>query len=245
MHRWIRFGTTTKVCTVDPPYYPPPAPLISLADQFTANAYFLTSLGGFANPVEKRLPAPGGVFPINHPLLHYSLWGISLITPPFSFGATVSVTNQFGDQVLTISGPPVGLLAPALKNQAGTPPAENHYTCYQCNGQPVNQAVTLVDQFDQWSTTVLFPLLLCTPARKELASGQVFPIVDPKQHYVCYVFEPADPNVFPATLTDQFVTGLPGTLRDANILCVPTDKTQVIVIATEPSSWGRLKQMYR
>lgn len=232
-----------KVYFDDQPYLLPQTQVV-LQDYLSGNVFHVNWIESFANPAEKQLPPPGGVFPIHDPDLHYSWWAISTIIPPKTSGSTmISVSNQFGDQTLGINGYPRFLLAPALKNQPGTPPLKNHYTCYECSGQPVTRNVTLVDQFDTWSATAMTPVWFCVPAQKTTMSNMVYPIVDPRLHYVVYDLQPGDPNVFTATFTDQFVTVQPMTLRGPNLLMVPTERTGVT--PNSSSTWGRLKRLYR
>src|SRR5205823_3868406 len=148
---------------------------------------------------------------------------------------------QFGDQTLNVTQA-VYLLNPALKNQQGTIPPRNHYKCYLCNGQPVNVPVTLTDQFDIWSTTVMVPRFFCNPASKQDPTGN-YPIVDPNQHYICYEFQPEDPGQFTATFQDQFVPNGPLSLGPSRWLCVPTYKLGVT--GTHGDTWGRMKMLYR
>lgn len=223
----------------------PPIPAnipVVLDDQFMHNQpHMVQFLERWMNPVEKRLPE-GLVFGITKPFLHYTWWRID----PAPFTATAVVTNQFGDQTLTIHDA-LWLLNPALKNQSGPPPNENHYKCYLCDGQPVTKQVLLTDQFDQWSAQVLFPRYFCNPAEKRVGpvpGGQVYPIIDPNQHYVCYEFQPPDPQAFPAVISDQFIQP-PQTIdaHNSQWLCVPTFKQSWT--ANEKNTWGKLKQLYR
>lgn len=212
-------------------------PLI-LTDQFESTQPLSFQLEWFMNPTEKRVVSTGQVYPINDLITHYSWWRIA---EPDPFGALVAADNQFGTQSLRVHEG-VYLLNPALKNQAGTPPIKNHYKCYACDGQPVNRPVVLQDQFGTWQAIATFPRYFCNPVRKTEAAAD-HPIVDPKQHYVCYEIQPPDPAVNVAFMFDQFVHDLNMTLTPGTFLCVPTDKTGVV--STRSSTWGRLKVIYR
>jgi hypothetical protein len=111
----------------------------------------------------------------------------------------------------------------------------------------VNVPVLLVDQFGACSTFVTFPRLFCNPVQKQMGppggGGQIHPIVDPNQHYVCYEFTPEDPRPFIASMSDQFFNDIPMTLHPSRLLCVPTYKQ--VATPSEKSTWGRLKLIYR
>jgi len=88
----------------------------------------------------------------------------------------------------------------------------------------VSRDVSLVDQFESTTPTVVKPEYLCTPVDK---NGEG--IVDPVNHLTCYrlssrePFEPRD-----VTVVDQFaeqdLRALRGQCRKADILCVPSTK---------------------
>jgi len=224
-----------KVYQINAPV-PPFEPItVTLTDQFGSFTHTVGMLQRFMTPVEKIHPP--ATYPINDPVLHYSWWGIS--QQPFS--AQVAVTNQFGDQGFTL-GDAQYLLNPAVKNQPGPPPIANHYKAYVCQGAPVVVTVGMIDQFDTWQATVLQPLYFLTPVTKQLG-GSVFPILDPNQHYVCYVIQPIDPTPFTASMTDQFIPNFTMQLQPGSMICVPTYK-QTATPAV-PDTWGRLKRLYR
>jgi len=93
---------------------------------------------------------------------------------------------------------------------------------------------------------VTFPRFFCNPVEKQVGdpgSGQVYPILNPNQHYICYEYQPEDPTPHPAVITDQFITDRSVDLHPSRLLCVPTDKTSVT--STGSSTWGRIKVLYR
>lgn len=221
-------------------YHTQPVPFgtpVVLGDQFGVYTHDVNELVMFANPVEKQLD-DGTVSPINDPRLHYAWWRIS----PHPFDRLVAATNQFGDQTFRI-GEPRFLWNPATKNEPGIdPPLANHYKCYDCIGAPIERVVTLTDQFGVWQTMVHIPLLFCNPAEKAVPGAPQYPIVDPRQHYVCYEFD-ADPQTYTAFFTDQFLREQQVALGPSDLLCVPTDK--VDPTPTSQGTWGRVKTMYR
>lgn len=234
-----------KVYFVNPPIpYPVPGPPVTLMDQFTTSTHLVEVLDRFMNPTEKTVfdPPPARTYPINDPILHYAWWRIS----PQPFTALVTATDQFGDHTLNVFDARY-LLNPALKNVHGEPPLRNHYKCYDCQGQPVNVNVMMNDQFGSWQATVTFPRFFCNPVEKRIAvpgtEEQIYPILDTKQHYICYEYQTEDPNHHPAIITDQFVTDRTVDLGPSRLICVPTDKTGIT--STGSSTWGRIKVLYR
>ncbi|MBI1795557.1 MAG: hypothetical protein HYR74_00740 [Candidatus Eisenbacteria bacterium] len=227
-----------KVYVASTPAPPPPFPVL-ITDQFTPTAvqHFVNPLQMWMNPVEKTVLSTHQTFPISDPITHYSWWPIS----PQPFAATVTATNQFGDQTLNVHDG-VFLLNPALKNEQGPPPARNHYKCYLCDGATISVPLQLVDQFDTWQTNLLIPRFFCNPAMKQDPTG-TYPIVDPNQHYICYEFQPYDPGQFSATFSDQFVPNAPIFMGPAQWICVPTIKQSVV--GTNKNTWGKLKMLYR
>lgn len=226
-----------KVYLTDPA--PGPTMTYRLLDQFGPYDHFVIQLERFMNPTQKQVLG-GGLSDITNPDLHYSWWAVS----PQPFSAVVGAVNQFGDYTLNVHDA-VYLLNPALKNQPGaTPPTANHYKCYLCDGPPVDVPVVLTDQFGPFQTAVALPRYLCNPVEKLIVeTGQVYPIEDPNQHYVCYEFLPPDLSTYTATMTDQFVTDHPMVLGPSELLCVPTFKTEPTGAST--GTWGRLKVLYR
>jgi hypothetical protein len=227
-------------------YLMPPLPMtpplpVQLTDQFGSFPHHVEALERYMNPTEKTVfqPPPGGTFPVNDPLLHYSWWRIS----PVPFAAFVTAVNQFGDFNFNVRDG-IYLLNPSVKNDPGTTlPPRNHYKCYDCDGPPVNFQVRMFDQFGPWEAIVGVPRYFCNPVEKQVSGAPPNPIVDLNQHYVCYEFQPEDPNIYPATITDQFITNLQTPLGPSRWLCVPTYKTGVT--ENRKDTWGKLKQLYR
>jgi hypothetical protein len=212
---------------------------IVLSDQFVTNVvHDATVLEWFQNPTVKQVPGQPP-FVITNDRLHYTWWRIN----PHPFQATVQALNQFGDQTLQV-GPPRYLLNPATKNDPGPIPVANHYKCYDCVGQPVNRPVTLTDQFGIWQAQATVPRFFCNPVLKEnQLNGNVYPILDPMQHYVIYELEPPDPRLFNGVVTDQFLQQRVLELQPGRFLAVPTHKERVT--SNRADSWGRIKTIYR
>lgn len=218
-----------------------PLPPVQLRDQFGIFQHNVEKLDFYMNPTEKVVvqPPPGGTFPINDPVLHYAWWRIT----PQPFSGTVTAVNQFGDHTINVFDA-IYLLNPSVKNDpSGQVPPRNHYKCYDCSGPPVLFQLRLFDQFGPWDVQVGTPRWWCNPVEKQVAGQPPHPIFDPNQHYICYDFQPPDPAIHPATITDQFVNQANVQLGPSQWLCVPTYKSGIV--ETRKDTWGKLKQLYR
>jgi len=197
---------------------------------------------GFANPTAKT--HDGVTYPILDPVAHQMWWRFTY--PPTQPSRTVLVTDQFGTGMVTL-GNPLFLVNPALKNPPvppPPPPVRNHYVCYSVIGsQPLNKAVTLVDQWGTRSYVVVTPRLLCNPVQKyDSATNTNYPVIDPKAHLMCYEIRETVPGPMNnVTASDQFGVWtfqvLPGTL-----LCVPALKDNPV--SNRSSTWGQIKALY-
>jgi len=184
------------------------------------------------NPVQKT--ANGVVYPITNPNAHLACYPISESTQPTP---TVVVANQFGSATLAPSQPNL-LCVPSWKSLTGppgkspnTPPNLNHFTCYPVtvkSGAYNPPPVLLKDEFasSPVSATVSpIPSELCLPTEKILPSGQVFPIINPTLHLLCFPVTPT-PIVPRVWDENQFGTS-PITISSTKWLCAPSTKTVV------------------
>lgn len=215
-----------------------PGPIL-LRDQFGPSGHDVVFLDLFMNPTAKTEMQSGAHYPIHHHDLHYAWWLIS--EQPFQ--ATIAFENQFGGGQLEL-GPARYLLNPALKEQVNGPlPVANHYKCYDCLGPPVQRSIRMDDQFGGWVAGNFHPRFFCTPTDKQRPGGPVEPVLDPDQHYICYQFQPPDPQVRTVPIRDQFILTSVA-LGPGRMLCVPTLKHEVT--STRPrETWGRIKLIYR
>ena len=142
----------------------------------------------------------------------------------------VRVTNQFGQQTLSVVKP-WDLCLPAEKNLIPSDFNTNHFKCYRVRGKGFTQrTVTLTDQFESKNTIVLVPQLLCNPADK---NGEGVP--NPGGHLTCYKIKDAagQPKFTPQNVTvrDQFAQQdfktLRGDCRKVSYLCVPSLKEEL------------------
>lgn len=194
---------------------------VTLQDQFGIVRTRVVRPNRFCNPVSKNdLPT----FDLGAHLKRYKLEAIPL--QPVFIPLTVSVENQFGLQDLLVRQR-TSLFVPSQKERLPKPLALDHFTCYSVTGSPVNEQVTLVDQFDVQDgrverPTVLEPVTLCAPTIKT-ANGVVTPVTDPEWHLVCYRIE--DRRFRPRTVLvrNQFGRELVRVVRPVE-LCVPSLK---------------------
>jgi hypothetical protein len=96
----------------------------------------------------------------------------------------------------------------------------DHYTCYTVDPESKFQTriVKLADQFGTSKDTVVSPVRLCAPTRK---NG--LPLIRPRLHLVCYRITSMTRGRRVA-VRNQFglARGLPGVRQ---LLCVPSTKT--------------------
>jgi hypothetical protein len=217
-------------------------PTVMLTNQFTpaGTPGIVTKVGAVSlhcNPVQKTITSttPPTVYPITNPNAHLLCFGITAQQPSM----TVIVTNQFGQGELVTSSP-TKLCLPTWKSLTGPPgkkpnqpPGLGHFTCY-----PVTYAATgprfkppagvlLQDQFAPQPVTakVGAPELLCLPTQKTLASGKVFPIINPAAHLLCFGVSPT-PIINPVFDQNQFGTNQV-TIKPTKYLCLPSYKDLV------------------
>jgi len=212
-------------------------PGVRLINQFSPNG-FIPAINPVVivhcNPVQKTLPS-GQVFPITNPFAHLACFPIAVASPVPT--PTVVVTNQFGSATLVPAQPNL-LCVPSWKSLTGppgmtptTPPGLNHFTCYPVrviSGGYHPPPLRLADEFAPNgvpATVSPIPSELCLPTEKILPTGQVFPIINPSQHLLCFPVSqtPIIPQVWDE---NQFGTSQV-TIRSTKWLCPPSTKVVV------------------
>jgi hypothetical protein len=193
---------------------------VTLADQFVTGQVTVKRPIRLCNPGDKN--GEGVLDPTSH-LMCYKI-----SAPPFT-QRTVLAQNQFGDNYLRIIRPE-SLCNPAAKNFIESDLQINHYKCYKARSlnrfQP--RTVTVQDQFETRTGTLIKPMLFCNPVDK---NGEG--ILDPSAHQTCYKFQAdGSPFVSPTiNVLDQFgaldLRTIAGTCRKADLLCVPSLKTEL------------------
>lgn len=112
----------------------------------------------------------------------------------------------------------------------GILPAEkkHHYKCFDINGPPVNQSVTLSDQFGTQTVQVLEPVYLCPPAKKNNQYGNL-----ESPHLKCYNIFGQDPGDS-VRLKSQFGLEPNVSVGQARMLCTPVKKGVVFPVPHPP-----------
>ena len=208
---------------------------IRLINQFSPNGFIpviTPTVTVHCNPVQKT--ASGVVYPITNPNAHLACYPISETTQPTP---TVVVTNQFGSATLVPSQPNL-LCVPSWKSLTGppgksptTPPNLNHFTCYPVSvksGAYHPPTVLLQDEFASAPVSASVnpvPSELCLPTEKILPSGQVFPIINPTLHLLC--FQVSQTPIIPQVWDENQFGTSPITISSTKWLCAPSTKTVV------------------
>jgi len=212
-------------------YVPEPIGEVDLYDQFhdELNVTVYEPMF-FANPVEKTVLPGGAPTPIEHQDEHYVFYPMDETFEK----SGVPITNQFGNQNLTIFDP--ALLAVPSEKISWEQPL-NHFKTYWAEWPlepppqwepPLPVDVQLEDQFVTINATVWEPYLFANPVEKWKMVGKEevrTPIWDPKDHLTLYYIDSwADPQEWDVEVTNQF--GINQVLRVAGpfYLAVPTGK---------------------
>jgi len=219
---------------------------VGLRDQFGQFNVLDMVFDKFSTPAEKIVFNADGTtttYPMINPDIHMDWWRINYPQP----SRVVMGTDQFG-KAPWVLGDARYLLVPSLKNvpPPATVPAWNHYLCYDAlTGPLVSKPVILVDQFGNVQVVVLRAKYFCNPVEKtvgDAANQTVYPIIDYNAHLACYVVDNPQPSFHPITTIDQF--GYWQTqIYQNDCLCVPALKDYPL--ATEKSTWGKVKALYR
>jgi cysteine-rich repeat protein len=195
---------------------------VVLKDQFESKLTTVIKPKFFCNPVEKTVDIL--TTPIFDRFAHLKCYGIKDARtdprqPRFE-KRDVLVLNQFGEQVLTVTGPST-LCLPTQKDPLPPPELLDHYKCYKVRGARVNLAARLVDQFHIEEVKVGAPATLCTPVSKE---GR--PIRNDLTHLTCYKIRAPKFDPLEISVLNQFG---PESVRvtSASTLCVPSSKVEL------------------
>jgi hypothetical protein len=193
---------------------------VILEDQFdtlVVETGTLVKIDYFANPVNKNDEG------IADPNAHLIWYRFIPTHAPVTY--KVMVTNQFGDQKLIV-GDPEYLLVPAEKIEPGSefPELLDHYKCYPVKryDPPINQFVSLDDQFGHEDVEVIKPVWFCNPCSKN--DEEIISEVD---HLVFYEITPRDKYFIDITAVDQFDT------YDLHV-----DSSRWLGVPTEKLAWS-------
>ncbi|MGD2109545.1 MAG: IPTL-CTERM sorting domain-containing protein [Phycisphaerae bacterium] len=207
---------------------------VGVRDQFMTEeeAVHLATIDLLANPAAKN-ESP---YDEDHHLLWYTL--------DKNVGEcrqTVTVNNQFGEQVFELNRLREYVLVPARKDPHQPPEDLDHFLCYEVIGDTDEHGAYFIqDQFMPGGQNLpVGPArYFCNPVRKD-HGGVVTPIEHPEDHLVFYdiLNLPMGPIV---SVDDQFVTGQALQVVELRYLGVPTSKDGVQSTDCIPtvSEWG-------
>lgn len=184
------------------------------------------------------------VTPMTNPNHHLAMYQLN---PQPIIPRTVQISNQFdpspgAGQSLMVSDARF-LLVPSGKiplpgTQPSPSPDLDHYKCYAAGGNRVNTFPTLLDEFINENTFVLWPVLFCNPTIK-IHSSVTTNIQNNRDHLTCYatvgtgfagIVNP--PGV---GIRNQFGTvGVP--VLQPDLFCVPSAKLSWALVLPPPTT---------
>jgi hypothetical protein len=161
---------------------------------------------------------------------HLTMYGAAANLVPHLIVETV---DQFGPRTLEVVAARV-LLVPTQKltvdgvvTKLDEPTKLNHFWCYEVNGEPVDQDVTLEDQFRSDKLRVEQPVLFCNPVEKRVGGKLVGKIVEEEVHVTCYdLHGPQRTEATRVGIKNQLETDT-FTITAFELLCVPSAKGEV------------------
>lgn len=218
--------TTTSTSTTVPEHFQcyevkPSAfvgPPITAIDQFGTVSLTLRAPNRLCPPASKNAE------PINDATEHVT--GYRAKAASFSRRFNQTVVNQFGSIQLDVIKPDMLMLPTAKDGVAIVLPAGDHFTCYKVKrsrGTPkfVRQTVTVADQFQTVTETLIKPVRLCAPTNKN--GGDPTAPSHPG-HLLCYKAKSQVKfGTEVHTITNQFGTSQV-TVIHRKELCVPSLK---------------------
>jgi hypothetical protein len=194
------------------------------------------SLRYFGNAVAKT--HDGVLTSIGDSDRHLSLYDI---TTPTTQNWLVSVDNQFGREILTVTGP-VMLAVPTWKEEHGFPVWLDHYLLYRViEGADVQEVVDLEDQWHKESgVEVHRPVYFANPAGKaspyvDWGPGMPLIIENEDEHLVFYeiVGETFQKDVIILNQLHQQHQTI--SVEEAQLLAVPSEKISFEPVEPEPA----------
>jgi hypothetical protein len=173
---------------------------IHLEDQFGTFNATVGDASLFGNPAEKV--HGGSTTPVTNPDHHLTVYNLTCEGEPGEW--FVEVDNQFGDQVLTVSGP-VGLAVPTQKEGHEPPVGLDHFLLYEVvQGSSLDVVVGLNDQFGQEPEVLVYePVFFANPVRKT-HGGDITEIENPERHLVFYAIDAGAFSMPDLSVDNQF-----------------------------------------
>jgi len=198
-----------------------PAVTATLKDQFETVTVSIGSPLQFLNPAQKTIDSVvvSPILDLNNHLTMYNLQNV----PPLPTTLTLTATNQFGAQQLTVDKATT-LMVPTQKETLRFPRRLDHFLCYTVNAASIAQPVTLTDQFQTQDVIVEQPTLFCNPVQKTIGNSTTR-IQNEAAHLLCYNIRlPQSTTSRQVNIKNQLETDL-FTLTTTQMLCVPSTKT--------------------
>jgi len=195
--------------------------VVHLEDQFIELDALVTNTSFFCNPVEKLHDEE--LTPILNPDYHLMVYNLEYEDEPQLWQVTVN--NQFGEQMLTVSSNSVGLAVPTQKEYHDPPVGLDHYLLYEViEGPSMGVAVNLSDQFgDDPGVLVIEPAYFANPVQKT-HGGNVTDIMNPHEHLVFYEIWGTEAPYLQVQVVNQFGGQTLDLGYPAEWLAVPSEK---------------------
>jgi len=202
---------------------PQPATPVTLSDQFGDGVSIeIDEPLQFCPPVSKN-----GV-PIEEPEEHLTMYAAAA---NLETHLVVETQDQFGLRTLEVVGarvlfvPTQKLAVNGVETGLDFPDRLNHWWCYDANGEPVDQDVTLEDQFRADAVRVEQPVYFCNPVEKTRVGGRrAERVPEPDVHLTCYeIHGPQSTNPTRVDVLNQFERDT-FTITSFELLCVPAAK---------------------
>lgn len=156
---------------------------------------------------------------------------------PFTKQRNQTVVDQFGTQQLDVVRASLFMVPTAKNGVAITPPVGDHFTCYKVRrsrgaAKFTPRTVSVVDQFETVSETLVKPVLLCAPSSK---NGEDPTAPAHPNHLLCYKIKTTPFGSVDVSLGNQFGPDQ-RTLIHRRELCVPALKNPNATSTTSTST---------
>jgi hypothetical protein len=202
---------------------PQPATPVTLSDQFRENVPLEID-----EPLQFCAPVSKNGLPIDEPEEHLTMYAAAA---NLETHLIVDTQDQFGLRTLEAVGarvlfvPTQKLAVNGVETNLGFPDRLNHWWCYDVNGEPVDQDVTLEDQFRSDAVRVEQPVYFCNPVEKtRVGARRPERVPEPDVHLTCYdLHGPQSTNPTQVDILNQFEQDR-FTITSFELLCVPSAK---------------------
>jgi hypothetical protein len=149
-----------------------------------------------------------------------------------------TVVDQFGTLQLDVVRPDLFLVPTAKNGVPLAPPAGDHFTCYKVRrshgaAKFVSRMVSVVDQFETITDTLLKPIRLCAPASK---NGEDPTAPQHADHLLCYKVKLSTPFANVVVSTENQFGSDQLRLIHRRELCVPALKNPSATTTTSSTT---------